>query len=85
MFKTVLGTLFDTLFHSVMQCLIMVIDPVTYSIPHLFWSEHTAMLPWQVLEQLKQRAFDLILMDLQMPEMDGISATLALRVIQGGK
>lgn len=33
----------------------------------------------QALELLARKTFDLVLMDIQMPEMDGISATMAIR------
>jgi CheY-like chemotaxis protein len=34
---------------------------------------------FEALEALRHNDFDLILMDIEMPEMDGISATLAIR------
>jgi CheY-like chemotaxis protein len=38
----------------------------------------------QVLELLEQRAFDLVLMDLQLPEMDGYNTSSAIREKEKG-
>jgi CheY-like chemotaxis protein len=39
----------------------------------------------EAVEAFSQEPFDLVLMDVQMPEMDGIQATIALRAAEGGK
>ncbi|MHB1793556.1 MAG: PAS domain-containing hybrid sensor histidine kinase/response regulator [Acidobacteriaceae bacterium] len=43
---------------------------------------HQVATAWngrQAVEALEQSSFDLVLMDVQMPEMDGVAATLAIR------
>ena len=37
----------------------------------------------EALEAVRERAFDLILMDIKMPRMDGVQATSAIRALAG--
>ena len=39
----------------------------------------TALNGQEAIEQLEQKSFDLVLMDIHMPVMDGIEATIAIR------
>jgi signal transduction histidine kinase len=44
---------------------------------------HVAQNGREAVEGVRSRAFDLILMDVQMPEMDGFQATTAIRALPG--
>ncbi|MEJ2690612.1 MAG: response regulator, partial [Deltaproteobacteria bacterium] len=51
---------------------------------HLGLIVDTAENGRQVLEKMKENTFDLVLMDVQMPEMDGFAATGAIREAERG-
>ncbi|MDZ4112712.1 MAG: response regulator [Brevundimonas sp.] len=46
-------------------------------------SSETAEDGVEALEAVQERRFDLILMDIKMPRMDGVQATLAIRALDG--
>ena len=46
-------------------------------------TSETAVDGVEALESVQQRQFDLILMDIKMPRMDGVQATKAIRALEG--
>ncbi|MDJ0933034.1 response regulator [Breoghania sp.] len=61
-------------------------NPVNQQIAEAFLTKlgqtvHIALSGLQALDAMYSGAFDLVLMDVQMPEMDGISATPAIKLL----
>ena len=46
-------------------------------------TSETAVDGLEALEAVQQRQFDLVLMDIKMPRMDGVQATQAIRALEG--
>jgi two-component system sensor histidine kinase BarA len=57
-------------------------EVVTEALARLGAGTRTAENGWQAVDAFKQGAFDIVLMDCSMPEMDGFSATRAIRAFE---